>query len=189
MTLAPRQLAMSAALGFALASVPMSPAQAQGSDAPAKQADLDDLKLQIANLKKDLEKAQRDAQRDLQDQLYGKQVDGRTIDGVYGRLDKRITNVEESLKRIEDQLSKLSKSTSSFTPQGPTSTHGYVRIVNSYPVDVSIMLNGKSYRMTPDEVRTVEVPVGSYTYELLGSGSPATTSTVRNNETVTLRIR
>jgi hypothetical protein len=43
--------------------------------------------------------------------------------------------------------------------------------------------------MTPGETKTVEVPVGSYTYELLGSGSQPTTSTVRDAETVTLRIR
>ena len=193
MTLAPRQLAMSAALGFALASAPVSPVKAAETD-DVKTTDVEAMKRDLAALKADIEKL-KSFRNDTLDSLLGKTVDGKTVDGLYGRLsnlETRFGKVESSLTRIEEQLNKLSKSTSGFSPQPPqpmVNTRGFVKLVNDYPVEVSIVLNGKSHRMTPGEVKTVEVPVGSYTYELLTAGSQPTTSTVRDAETVTLRIR
>lgn len=192
MTLAPRQFAMSAALGLALASAPLSPVKAAEAD-EVKATDVEAMKKEMAALKADIEKL-KNFRNDTLDSLLGKTVDGKTVDGLYGRmsnLETRFGKVESSLTRIEEQLNKLSKSTSSFSPQPQpmTSTRGFVKLVNDYPVEVSIVLNGKSHRMTPGEVKTVEVPVGSYTYELLTAGAQPTTSTVRDAETVTLRIR
>jgi hypothetical protein len=70
-----------------------------------------------------------------------------------------------------------------------TGPKGVVRIVNEYPVEISLLVNGKSYRVAPSESRSIDVPSGSYTYELLQSGAAATTSPIRDGETVTLRIR
>ena len=69
---------------------------------------------------------------------------------------------------------------------GPKAT---LRIVNEYPVAISMMVNGSSHRVEPNPSKSVEVPAGSYTYELLHSGSQATTAAIKENDSVTLRIK
>ena len=50
------------------------------------------------------------------------------------------------------------------------------------------LVNGRSHRLAPGEARTVEVPPGSYTYELLHAGAQPKTAAIKDGETVTLRV-
>ncbi len=200
MELLTSQFALSAVLGAALATAPISPVAAQdkGQTDQVKKDDQDVKKL-LEGIRNDLNSL-KTSQGYLEDAILGKK-DG-TGAGPDAGLIKRFDDLDRRLKAVESALARLGylpretgdRSTSGFGPGtgGGTGTvigRAYVRIVNDYPTDTSLIVNGKSYRLAQGETRTVEVPPGSYTYELLHAGSQPTTSTIKEGETVTLRIR
>ncbi len=121
-----------------------------------------------------------------------------------------VSKFEEAIARLEKKLDAVNNSTTTQKPDatakadptpkpmpgpaapaspaivGPKAT---VRIVSEYPVPISMMVNGSSHRIEPNASKSVEVQAGSYTYELLHSGSQATTAAIKENDSVTLRIK
>lgn len=192
-----KQLLMTAVLGAALAASP-APAQVGTTGAPGlalKGAgeQKDDVKAELKKIAEDLKELQKSI-KTLSDAVNGTK-DGAV--GVDAGLLKRVLTLESSfstidaaLKRIEGKLTEQ-KTTSGFTPPMPMpSAKAFVRIINEYPTDMSLLVNGKSHRIKAGETKTVEVAPGSYTYELLHAvAQQPVTSSVKENETVTLRIR
>jgi hypothetical protein len=82
--------------------------------------------------------------------------------------------------------------TGSPAPAVPAVTGtGTVRVVNEYPVEITMVVNGRSYRVAPNATQDISTPAGDFSYQLL-SGSTAlapTRSTIRDREVVTLRIK
>ena len=64
-----------------------------------------------------------------------------------------------------------------------------MKVVNEYPVEISMVINDKSHRIAPGKVLEVKVPAGDFSYQLLQSGAAATRSAIKDKETVTLRIK
>jgi hypothetical protein len=181
-----------AALGLALAAAPAAPAQ---------DVDLNRLKTTTEEIRDDLAA--------LKAVITGNSAAGMK-DGVIDRLktlDEQVRRLELRLAQIDDKLSQMvtrtagsspvTSGTNSSIPQpmaGPSSPgagpKGFVRLVNEYSVEVSLLLNGRAHRLTPGETRTVEVPSGDYTYELLQASTPSqpVTSKIKDGETITLRI-
>jgi hypothetical protein len=105
----------------------------------------------------------------------------------------------EEVKRLKNDLAELRKdvnsmkSSTSFSRGGvttdPLAGKGTVRVVNEYPVMVSIRVNGISHRVEPSEKKDILVPAGEFQYELLTAGAGMTRSVIREKETVTLRIK
>lgn len=166
---------------------------------------LDDLKKDVATIKA--------AQKDFQSLILGKENSTNLADmGILKRLtelESRVAKLDEALKKLEaamkDATNKIVAAypgSSSGTPSGapmspppataptaPSSTKAYIRIVNDYPAEMSILINdGKSYRVASGTAQLVEVPPGSYKYELLHTGSQPKTGMIREGETITLRI-
>ena len=117
-----------------------------------------------------------------------------------------VTKFEETIARLEKKLDAATNSTTTQKPDaaakpmpGPAAAapagpaivgaKATVRIVNEYPVPISMILNGNSYRVEPNSTKSVEIPAGSYTYELLHAGSQAIPATIKDNDSITLRVR
>lgn len=100
------------------------------------------------------------------------------------RLKDRLAIVEEDLKKMKSQTTLRPT-----TPADPRAGKGTVRVVNEYPVQISIVINGTSHRVAPSKSLDVEVPAGEFTYQLLEAGSGSTKSVIKEKETVTLRIK
>jgi hypothetical protein len=180
-----RQLVMSAVLGTALAA---TPAYAGEDKEKAKPIDAAEVKKQLDDIKADVKQI-LDLQKDLAGAVFGK-TDGKPDSGLVKRLGDLaalIGKLDERLTAMEKKMDGTTTRTSERPPAG--TSRAFVRIVNDYPVDMTMLVNGRSTRLLPGEVKTVEVPSGSYTYELLASGQMATTSTLKDGETVTLRIK
>ena len=64
-----------------------------------------------------------------------------------------------------------------------------VRIVNEFPVPISLKVNEVAYRVEPNDSKLVEVPAGTYSYELLNTDSPVVVRTLKENQSETLRIK
>jgi hypothetical protein len=155
-----------------------------------------DDKTEIADLKKQVEDSNKKLDA-IQAQL--KQLN----ELLNGRRDEKGLRLEsdpgvvEELKRLKDKLAKVDeeltkmKSQTALRPAAvdPRAGKGTVRIVNEYPVQVSIVVNGTSYRVAPSKILDIDVPAGEFTYQLLESGAASTKSVIKERETVTLRIK
>lgn len=198
--LTPNKLLLSATLGAALAGTPVpaqdakpNPAAGGGNGAEAvKKDDLSELKATLNGIKDDVARLKA-VTKDADEAVFGKK-DGKGTGADAGllarfaKMEDDLKRLDETLKRIEGRLSEMAKtSTSGFGPTAPTKSS--VRIVNDYPTDMTLILNRASHRLAPGEIKTIEVPSGSYTYELLVPGGHPVTSTLKDGETVTLRIK
>lgn len=164
--------------------------------APAAPVSADD-KETVDKLKKDLEtandkiKALEKQVAKLSELLTGKKdSDGTVLTSDPGavedikRLRNRIADLEGEIKTLKTQTAlKPAVVTPEAKPKG------VVRVVNEYPVEISMVINDKSHRIAPNTKLDVEVPAGDFSYQLLQSGAPATRSVIKDKETVTLRIK
>ncbi|HYH69249.1 MAG TPA: hypothetical protein VD866_31440, partial [Urbifossiella sp.] len=73
----------------------------------------------------------------------------------------------------------------------PAAAQGTVRVVNEYPVEITMVVNGRTYRVAPTASQDIPVAAGEFSYQLLSATAAAapTRSTIRGGETVTLRIK
>lgn len=171
------------------------------------------LKAEIAKLREDvtLEKQFREITSDLIQGKKDKET-GKTEKGLltrYEEIEKRLQTIEKSLEKfdltkfeeamgklLDAKLADLNKTTV-LKPEatkdvalkamaGPKAT---IRIVNEYPVSISMIVNGASVRVEPSQSKSVEIPAGSYSYELLHAGSQPTTATIKESDSITLRIK
>jgi hypothetical protein len=160
------------------------------ADEPEKLKDLDDAarKLDAANKRiKDLER-QLDK---LTEALYGrKDPAGYPIPSDPGAL--------EEIKRLKNRIEELNNELKKFQTQTalkpavvpPVPAKGIVKIINDYPVEISMVINEKqTYRVAPNTTLEVEIPAGEFTYQLLQSGAAATRSVIKEREVVKLRIK
>lgn len=103
-----------------------------------------------------------------------------------------VARLSNEVAALRQQL-EAQKSTSLRPGVGadPMAGKGTVRIVNEYPVEISMVINGKSQRVAANTELKVTVPMGEFSYLLLSSGvaGTETKSTIKEKETVTLRIK
>jgi hypothetical protein len=201
------------------AETPSKIPAADSTKEAAKDDVVGDLKKLVEKLRQDveLEKKFRELTDDTVKGKLNKES-GKTEPGLltkFDELDARMKRLEEALKkvdvskfeeaiaRLETKLTDMNKTTTTQKPDatakampGPVAvgpalfvSKATVRIVNEYPVPISMMVNGTSHRVEPSSSKTVEIPSGTYSYELLNAGSQATTATIKENDSVTLRIK
>lgn len=187
--------------GMLLAPATPAPAAQFSLPLPTKidqATDIADLKKQADEANKKLADIQRDLKQ-LTELLNGrKDKDGFPIETSPGlvtelkKLTDRLARVEEDLGKMKTQTALRPGSTGSSTPSAvvdPRAGKGTVRVVNEYPVQISIVVNGTSYRVAPTKSLDVDVPAGEFSYQLLESGAASTKSVIKEKETVTLRIK
>ncbi len=204
-----KSTAAAAVLGGALAMSPAAPAKTDaptGGNAAETQTQPKDGK-DTRTTEEKLTDIQRDLRR------LAELLDGRKDEkgfplpsdpGVVEEL-RRLRNEVASLKT---QVEQMKNSTSLRPPGGTggavpgiptpmpgggdaTAGKGTVRVVNEYPVEITMVVNGRSYRVAPAASLDIPIPHGDFSYQLL-SGSTAlapTRSTIREREVVTLRIK
>jgi hypothetical protein len=157
------------------------------TDAAQLKKDLEDANRKIADANKKIEELQKQVAT-LTELLKGKK------DSTGAILPSDPGAVEE-VKRLKDRIAKLENDVKTQTSLKPsvgtpeTKPTGTVKIINEYPVEISIVVNDKSYRVAPSKVLDVEVPAGEFTYQLLTAGAQATKSPIHKGETVRLRIK
>jgi seryl-tRNA synthetase len=151
-------------------------------------------------------KKANDQLEDIQKQLklLTEALKGRKDDlGVTSPYDRGlVADVKDLTNKLEDlskQLDALKNKTSqSFRPNttAPAAPvvdamagKATVRIVNEYQVEISMVVNGTSYKIAPSKSYDVTVPAGDFTYQLLQTGSAPTRSQIKEKEFVTLRIK
>jgi hypothetical protein len=111
----------------------------------------------------------------------------KTQDDVI-RISATTDGTNERLRDLQKQVAN-STHVSAAPPLPPEGTTGTVRFWNTLSQPISVVLNGRVLRdVLPGETRRAEpVPVGSFTYEVLGIHAPVTSS-LRPGEIVTVRV-
>src|SRR5262249_33669376 len=119
------------------------------------------------------------------------------------RVNDRIGGLEGRIKRLENDLEAMrTQATTSNRPSGYAGvgngaapappplppTTGTIRLRNTFPEQVSVVVNGVSYELLPNETRDLGGhPAGAFTYEVLGIQARRTVD-LRPNETFTISV-
>ena len=208
---------LTAAMGAALAGTPLF-AQDDKEKIPAatesgkkleqaKNLEADkpvDLKKELEAVKALLE-GMNAKQKLLGDAVLGK-GEGKDLDaGVVKKLDDlaaSIKTLDETVKKLEDKMTKLGENlekvriaNSSPLTNKDTSkellkpTLGIVKLINGYPERVTMIVNGTPHRLEAGETKDVNVPSGKFEYALPLAGGEIKSSTVKDSEIVTLKIK
>lgn len=155
-----------------------------------EKADVEKLKTDLAAANKRIEALEKQV-KGLSELLTGKKDDlGLPVPSDPGAV-ARIKELQDTIDRLTKELNAMKQQTA-LKPNvtGPEAKpKGVVRVVNDYPVEISMVVNEKSYRVAPNTKLDVEVPAGEFTYQLLQAGVAATRSVIKDKETVTLRIK
>jgi len=189
-----QKLTLSTTLGVALALAPTSAIRAEEPKVSDLKAVETVLKIEISGLKEELKKA-KELVATLDEQVLGRK-DGKVMVPADAGLMARMEKIEKAIKSMETKITSLdeamSKRTVGSSPLEGTKLaagFGKVKVVNEFATKISIVVNEKSYPLAPSQEKEIEVPMGSFTYMLIGEGSAKTTSAIKEGETVTLRIR
>jgi hypothetical protein len=171
---------------------PTTPMTASAKD---DKGDLAELKTKVDDTNKKLTEIQKDLQK-LTEALNGrKDAQGFPVPSDPG--------VVEQLKALKNNLAILEQDITNLKKQATTSLkpttvipvpdiktgRGTVRIVNEYPIQISMVVNGTSYQVPPTKAVDVEVTAGDFSYQLIQSGTAVTHSFIKDKEMVTLRIK
>jgi len=99
-----------------------------------------------------------------------------------------MAGVEQAINNLRSQIQTVKAFASpAGTGATPAATTGHIRLANNWPTEMTIILNGVSHRLAPNQVETVTVPAGSFSYEVLGVRPPAT-RTLNAKEEFTITI-
>ena len=74
------------------------------------------------------------------------------------------------------------------SPNRSTRGQGRVRFINEFSEEMSVVVNGRSYRLLPGQERLVAVPPGDFTYQVLQLQRVPQERRIEANETKTIRI-
>ncbi len=164
-------------------TVPATPVRADDKDVTDKlKKDLETANDKIKALEKQVAK--------LTELLTGKKDElGIAVPSDPGAV-AEIKRLTDQVKALDTELKALKTQTAlkpAIVPE--VKPKGIVKVVNEYPVEISMVINDKSHRIPPNTKIEVEVPVGDFSYQLLQSGAAATRSVIKDKETVTLRIK
>ena len=106
-----------------------------------------------------------------------------------------LKNLQNEVARLNTQIEAMKTTTAQrpATPGAGTAqpTMGTVLIINEYPVEITMMINNRTYRVAPRTELKVPVPVGEFTYQLLNSGTSLTPTraVVTEKDVIKLRVK
>jgi hypothetical protein len=169
---------------FPVPAVPVPGSTVKADPTPEQlKKDLDEANKKIGELEKQVKKLTELLTGKLDDKGFRLESDPGAIEEIK-KLRNRIAELETDLKNLKTQTVQRPP----IVPDAPK-VKGLVKVINEYPIDITIVINEKSYRVAPGNRLEVEVPVGDFTYQLLQSGAPPTKSVIKEKEPVTLRIK
>jgi len=135
--------------------------------------DIEGLKLQVDQLRKDL-----DALRKTEPRVSNYGPAGKDID----ELRKQLDLVQQTLNAIRGQLPTTS---TSLRPAAGTSR---IRLVNDYPFTNEFVVNGGRYILEPGMTRELSLSAGTFSYRVPTVGITDQDRVLGANEVYTIRV-
>jgi hypothetical protein len=103
---------------------------------------------------------------------------------------ERISRLEHDLETLRTQMDSVRRSGFNANPANPAApgNTGTIRLRNTYPTEVHIVVNDRTYQLLPGETSTLaNQPAGNFTYEVLGI-QPKKTVALAANDTFTITV-
>ncbi len=99
-----------------------------------------------------------------------------------------IKSLRDRVAALEELMQKMTASTR-VSASPPSPAVGRIRLLNLYNTQMTILLNGKSYRLAPNQTEELrDQPAGAFTYEVLSVNAQPVTRTLAANETYTIFV-
>jgi hypothetical protein len=201
-------LGLHAVLATTLAAAPVAaePPLPENTDV-AKLTDsqkIDLLLRQVAEMKRSLNllEALRNDMDKMRRSQFDIDADLANVRGDVGGLSQQVNKLNRDLQQVQRDLDALrgqmgstpqqttvrSSPAGSIAGPGLVGNAGRIRIRNTYPGEVNVRVNDRTYRVAPNETYVLDaIPAGTFTYELPGFQAPVT-RVLPANETVTINV-
>jgi hypothetical protein len=125
--------------------------------------------------------------------------DGLKTENVREKLatiESKIDLLDQDIRTIKDDVRQMKRrvgdgATTTLRPEYDSSSfrgQGRVRFINEYPEEMSVIVNGRSFRLAPGQERLVPVTPGQFTYQVLNIQRDIQTRQIAADETKTIRI-
>ena len=127
--------------------------------------------------------------KDLKDSLKIDEVRAKaiTIETKIDLLDREIQDIKKDVKELRRRAGE--GPTTALRPEYDSArTQSNVRIINTHPSEMSVVLNGLSHRLAPGEERLFRIPAGPYSFEVLQIPARAQSGALASGETKTFTI-
>jgi hypothetical protein len=156
-------------------------AQEPASEIKKLQATMDQINQKLEKLDKidKIEKGQSDIlQRitDMQNTLITLQSRVFALEQAAGNKEKDLRDLKRQIESLQSDMDSLRSQmgSTSFKPSPNASTSMFsgmstLRLVNDYPTEVMVNVNGVTYQVMPGEMRSIPIPAGTFTYRIIGS--------------------
>ncbi len=83
-------------------------------------------------------------------------------------LKEEIAHLRKDLDEVRNAKPSTTR-ISAYPPAGAAVSTGTIRLSNTYPANVTIVVNGEGYTLAPGETRVLAGrPAGTFTYEVVG---------------------
>lgn len=205
MPLSLRRTALSALLGTGLiaSSLYADGEPLKKDETSVTKKDLEETNKLLADLKQQLTELKTKELSAIRSELETlKEFRKKMTDTLEGTADKAGGDgLVKKINTIDDKLSALTKQLDAFDRKLETSRtalsspinketpkFGTVKLVNMYPTDVDILVNGKGYRLAPSESKTLSLAPGPFSYQLLTGGGEEKKRTIKEAEEVLLKV-
>jgi hypothetical protein len=90
------------------------------------------------------------------------------------------------LRRDVDSLKAQPTTRVAMSPSTPTT--GKIRLVNTYPEQMTVLVNQAAYRLLPGEIRDVEIPAGQFVYQVLSAQQTPQSRLLAANDTFMITV-
>ena len=131
------------------------------------------------------------AMQDLRDGTRAESVREKiaTVGSQLDQLDQDIQTIKKDLRDLKRKVD--GGSTTALRPEYDATTfrgQGRVRFINEYPEEMSVVVNGRAYRLLPGQERLVAVTPGDFTYQVLNVQRDSQVRRIVADETKNIRI-
>lgn len=131
---------------------------------PAKAQSNGDMNKTVEKLETAVRKLQ-DVERSLTEYKLSNATAVRQLQDDVDALKSRVRQLEDEIRML--RLGNAPPSISKREAYDTTARMGRVRLSNEYLEEMSVVVNGVSYRLMPGQTRTIQVPPGIFTYQVL----------------------
>lgn len=112
-----------------------------------------------------------------------------TVGSHLDQLDQDIQTIKKDLRDLKRRVGD--GTTTALRPEYDAATfrgQGRVRFINEFPDEMSVVVNGRPFRLLPGQERLVPVPPGEFTFQVLNVHRTAQLRQIVADETKNIRI-
>jgi hypothetical protein len=112
-----------------------------------------------------------------------------TVDAKIDQLDQDIQAIKKDLRDLKRKVD--GGTTTALRPEYDATAfrgQGRVRFINEYPEEMSVVVNGRAFRLLPGQEKLVPVPPGDFTYQVLNVHRSAQLREIVADQTKNIRI-